>query len=189
MVLGGMSQGQVTKTNCLKQKNRLESRSMDEIFERLISGGFSELAGLTLDASIPVPERLINEIIGVAIRGNKNISHCRVSISRQNRVSVNLKTSRWPWPLELKLKMHRAVDFMGSPKIRAQLENKVLLGRLGSFFKVLPDGVRIHGDQVIVDVGAFPQTAEQKRLLDLVESAEIKTEEGRVIFDLKAKVD
>lgn len=162
---------------------------MDEIFQRLINNNFSELAGLTFDASIPVPERLINEIIGVAIRDNKSISHCRVSISRQNRVSVHLKTSLWPWPLELKLKLDRIVDFTGSPRIKAQLENKVLLGRLGSFFKVLPDGVRIHGDQVIVDLGAFLQRPEQKRLLDLVESAEVKTEESRVIFDLRAKVD
>ena len=47
---------------------------MDEIIQRLIRGHFSELAGLSIDATLPVPERLVNEIIGMAIRGNKNIS-------------------------------------------------------------------------------------------------------------------
>lgn len=149
--------------------------------------GFSELAGLRLDASIPVPERLVNEVVGTAIRGNKNISYCRISFSRGNRVSINLKTPRWPWPLELQLRLEREVDLSGPPRLRAHLENKVLLGRLGSFFKVLPDGIVLRGEQVIVDVGAFldPQ---QKRLLELVKSAELKTEEGKLTLDAQVEV-
>lgn len=174
--------------NCLPAKNRLEFIPMDEIFYRLFSDGFSELAGLTVDASIPVPERLINELVSAALQGNKNISYCRVSISHQNRISINLKTPLWPWPLELKLRLERMVDFSRSPLLRAKLDNKVLLGRLGSFFKVLPDGVYIQGDQVIVDLGAFVQAPAQKRFLELVKSAEIRTEEGKVILDVKAAV-
>jgi hypothetical protein len=162
---------------------------MDEILQRLVRDHFSELAGLTLVASIPVPERLVNEIVGTAIRGNKNISYCRISISHQNRVSVNLKTPLWPWPLELKLRLDRIVDFRRSPLLRAKLENKTLLGRLGSFFKVLPDGVYLQGDQVIVDVGAFIQAPEQKRFLNLIKSAEIRTEAGKVVIDVNAAVE
>lgn len=162
---------------------------MDAIFQRMVHNQFSELAGLAVDASIPVPERLVNEMVGALIRSNKSISYCRVSISRQNRVSINLKTSMWPWPLELKLKLNRYVDLTGSPKILAQLENQVLLGRLGSFFKVLPQGVSIRGSQVVVDVGAFLPSPELRQYLDLIESAEIKTEESRVIFDLKIRVE
>ncbi len=162
---------------------------MDKILQRLVRDNFSELAGLRVDAFIPVPERLVNEIIGTAIRGNSNISYGRVSISHQNRLSVNLKTSLWPWPLELKLTLERSVDFTRSPLLRAKLENKVLLGRLGSFFKVLPDGVHISGDQVVVDLGAFLLSPEQKRFLELIKTAEIKTEEAKVIIDITAAVN
>ncbi|HEX2993053.1 MAG TPA: hypothetical protein VHO49_20355 [Anaerolineales bacterium] len=162
---------------------------MDKILQRLVRDNFSELAGLRVDAFIPVPERLVTEIIGTAIRGNSNISYCRVSISHQNRLSVNLKTSLWPWPLELKLTLERSVDFTRSPLLRAKLENKVLLGRLGSFFKVLPDGVHISGDQVVVDLGAFLLSPEQKRFLELIKTAEIKTEEAKVIIDITAAVN
>lgn len=160
---------------------------MDVIFQKLIDDNFSDLAGLKIDTSIPVPERLVNEFVGRAVRENKNISYCRVSISRGNRVSVNLKTPLWPWPVELQLRLEREVDLRGSPRLRAQLENKVLLGRLGSFFKVLPEGVTIRDDQVIVDAGAFLET-QQKRLLDLVKAAEIKTEEGKLILDARVEV-
>jgi hypothetical protein len=162
---------------------------MDEILQRLVRDNFSELVGLRVDASIPVPERLVNEIIGSAIRENKNINYCRISISPQNRISANLRTPLWPWPLELKLRLDRIVDFRRSPLLRAKLENKVLLGRLGSFFKFLPDGVHIAGDQVVVDLGAFLLAPEQKRFLELIKIAEIKTEEAKVIIDITAAVN
>ncbi|HUF00466.1 MAG TPA: hypothetical protein VMN99_14505 [Anaerolineales bacterium] len=161
---------------------------MDRIFQRIIDNDLSDLKGLIVDASVPVPQYLVNEIIEAALRGNTNIDSCEASIHEQNRVSVDLKTPRWPWPLNLKLRLYRSVDFTNSPKVRATLENNVLLGKLGSFFKALPDGIRINGDQIVVDLGHFLRTPEQRRILDLVRSVEIRTEEGRFIFDVTARI-
>ena len=142
-----------------------------------------------MDASIPVPEHLVNELIEVSLRGNKNISACRVSINGQNKVTLQLKTPLWLWPINIKLQLASSVDISGSPKIRASLENNVLLGKLGSLFKALPEGVNIDGDQVIIDVRAFLETPEQRRMLDLLKSAEVSTESGRVTFDIQIKVE
>ena len=161
---------------------------MDAIFERLLDNNFSELAGLTLDASIPVTENLATEIIESALQGNPNITYCHVAISRENRITASVKSPRWPWPLDIKLKLFRNVDFSGSPRVRAFLENNILLGKLGALFKALPDGITFYENQISVDIGSFLQTQQQKRLLGLVESVEIRTEEGRVIFDIKARV-
>jgi hypothetical protein len=170
-------------------RQAVEFDSMDEIFRKVIHNNFSDLEGLTIDASIPVPEHFINEIIVAAIRGNSKISDCKVSVSRQNRVSVNLKTPVWPWPLELKLRLDSVVDFRSSPRIRAWLENKVFLARIGSFLKALPAGITIQDDQVVVDIESFLSMPEQKRILELVRSVQIKTEEGKVIFDVRIEVN
>jgi hypothetical protein len=162
---------------------------MDNIFRKLIDNNFSDLAGLTADASIPAPEHIVNEIIEAVFRGNKIIKNCRVSISGQNKVSVNLKTTLWLWPINLKLRLERSVDFTGHPKIRASLENNVLLGKLGSLFKALPNGLNMQGDQVIVDVQSFLDMPDQRKMLDLIKSAEIRTESGSVILDIKIKVE
>jgi hypothetical protein len=162
---------------------------MDKIFQRVIDNNFSDLAGLTADASIPVPEYIVNEIIEAALRGNKKIKNCRVSISGQNKVSVNLKTTLWLWPINLKLRLERSVDFTGRPKIRASLENNVLLGKLGSLFKALPNGVNMQGDQVVVDVQSFLDTPDQRKILDLIKSIEVRTESGSVILDIKIEVE
>ena len=160
---------------------------MEAIFRRIVDNHFSELPGLRVEAHVPVPERLLNEILVEAFRGNKNIESCRVSIGWQNRLSVNLKTPQWPWPFNLKLKLFSTVDFSGSPKVRAFLENNVLLGKLGALFKVLPEGVMLYEDQISIDIGSFVKDPEQRRYLDLITAVEIGTEEGRIIFNVKAQ--
>jgi hypothetical protein len=163
---------------------------MDKIFQRIIDNNFSDLKGTTVEATVPVPEYLINEIIEAGLHGYKNIESCRVSIHGQNQVSANVKTTLLPWSLNLKLKLDHSVDFasFSSPKIRAWLENNVLLGRLGAFFNMLPEGIKLYGEQIVLDIGSFLQTPEQKRMLNLVKSVEMSTSEGILILDVKIEV-
>jgi hypothetical protein len=164
---------------------------MDKIIQKIIRNNFSELKGATVDASIPLPQQLINELIAEPVKGNKNIASVRAAIHPQNRISVDVKTTLLPWPLNLKLKLDKSVDLASypSPKIRAWMENNLLLGSLGSMLNVLPGGIKLYGDQIVIDLGAFLRTAEQKRLLKLVKSVGIRTEEGKVILDAKIEID
>jgi len=162
---------------------------MDKIFQRIFENNFSELAGLLVNASIPVPEKLINELIGSGLRGNKNITYCRVTVERQNRVAVNLKTPLLPFALNLKLRLAEALELDGSPRLTAWLENQLFLAGIGSFLNVLPAGIRIQGNQLTVDIESFLTTPEQKRLLQLIQWVGIKTQEGRVTLDVKIGVD
>lgn len=163
---------------------------MESIFQKIINNNFSDVAGLTADISIPVSQLLVNELIEVALQGSKTFSACQVSIHEQNRVSVRLKTSLLPWPLNLKLKLDNSVDFssFSSPKVRAWLENNRTLGSLVSFFHALPEWLKLHGDQVVVDLGFFLQTPEQKKIFDLIESIGIRTEVDKATFDVKIRV-
>ena len=158
---------------------------MEQIFRRVIDGNFSELNGLIVAASIPMPEYLINEMIAVLLKGNRNITYCRARIRPQNRVSVELKTPLLPLKLNLKLRLEESLDLGASPKIRAWLENNVLLGKLGSFFDIFPAGIKMYGDQIVIDMGSFMQSPEQKRLLGLIKAVDIQTIEGKVILAVK----
>ena len=164
---------------------------MDKIFQKIIDNNFSDLKGTIVDASVPVPQGLVNELINAALTGNRTVESIQASVHAQNRVSLSVKTTLLPWPLNLKLKLDKAVDFASysSPKIRAWMENNRLLGSLGSLFNALPPGIKLYGNQVVVDLGAFLRTPEQKRLLELVRSVGIQTEEGQVILDIHAEVD
>ena len=162
---------------------------MDKIFQKLIDNNFSDLDGLSLDASIPVPQPLVNEVINILLQGNRKIEDCQLSIHGQNRVVVRLKTSLWPWPLHLKLKLDSSVDLAShaSPKLRAWLENNRLLGSLGSFLNALPKGTKLYGNQLVVDLDAFLTTPEQKQILGLITSIDLQTEEEKVILEVKVR--
>ena len=164
---------------------------MDKIFQRIADNNFSDLKGTTIDASVPVPQYLINEIIAAVLQGNKSIESCQVAIHGESRVDVHLKTTLLPWSLHLKLKLDHSVDFasFSSPKLRAWLENNLLLGRLGSFFNAWPEGIKLYGNQVVIDITSFLQTPEQKRMLELVKAVEISTEEDKVILEVKVEVE
>ncbi len=158
---------------------------MDAIFLRLLENNFSELPGLRAEASIPVPEQLVNELIEMRLNGQKNITSCRLAVGEQNQVEVFLKTPLVPWTVDLKLKLFHTVDITGSPKLRAFLENNILISKIASALNAFPDGISMYNDQITVDLGRFVDSPEQKRLLDLVKSAEIRTENGKLILDVK----
>ncbi len=164
---------------------------MEEIFQKVIANDFADIAGLTANASIPMSESLINEILAVAIQGDKTVQACQLSIHEQNQISVRLKTNLWPWSLNLRLKLDKSVDFesLSSPKMRLWLENHRWLGSLGSFLNALPHWAKLYGSQLVIDLACFLHTPEQKRLLSLIKSVEISTEEGKAIFDIEVKVD
>lgn len=164
---------------------------MDRLFRRIIDGYFSELGGAVVEATVPISQALINEVIQSTLKGHKPIAALQVSVLPENRISANLKTTLLPWALNLKLKLDTSVDFAshGSPKIRAWLENNRLLGSLGTLFNALPEGIKLYGNQVVVDLGAFLRTPEQRRYLELVKSVGIRTEEGKLTLDILAAVE
>lgn len=164
---------------------------MEEIFQKIIDHDFLDLMGLTVDASIPVPGYLIDETIAAMLQGDKTIRSCQISIHEHNQVSVRLKTSLLPWTLDLKLKLDKSVDLasFSSPKMRAWLENNRMLGSLASSFHVLPEWIKLYGDQLVIDLSAFLRTPEQRRLFNLVKSVVIRTETDKMIFDIKISVD
>lgn len=164
---------------------------MDQVFKRLVDSNFSDLSGAVLEASVPVPQSLLNEIAVSALKGNESISTMQVEVHAENRLSLQIKTTLLPWILNLKLKLDHSIDLASysSPKIRAWLENNRALGSLGSLFNVLPEGVRLYGNQVVIDLRAFLPMPEQRRMLDLVKSVNVRTEENILILDIIARVD
>jgi hypothetical protein len=161
---------------------------MQEILQRLIRDNFLELGGLSIQASIPLPEHLLNEFIAEAVRGNKNITGCRVSIFSQNRVSIDLKTPLWPWPVNLKLRLEDSVDLSDSLKIKASLENHGLLRKLGSALNVFPDEIKLNGDQLVINIGSLLVGTEYEKMPDLIQSIGIMTESARIFLDVKIEV-
>jgi hypothetical protein len=158
---------------------------MDEILQRAIANQFADFPGLKVDATIPVPADLLNEIVQSTLTGNRQITYLHLNVHRDNRISVEVKSPLWPWPLHLKLRLFSSVDLTQSPKVRAFLENNLLLGKLGALLNALPDGTTLYEDQVAIDITALLPDPQQKKLLELVRELDITTEEGKVILNVR----
>lgn len=158
---------------------------MEQIIQRLLENHLSELEGLIVDATIPIPEPLINELVAASLAGNKKVTYVHISIGEQNRMDVQVKTPLVPWQINLKLKLFRSVELTGSPKLRAFLENNLLLGKLGSLFNALPDGIFLYDDQISIDLGKFLPSPDLRQLLDLVKEMDVRTSPGKLIIDVK----
>ena len=81
----------------------IKKEAMDKFFQKIIQNNFSDLKGTTVDASVPVPQSLVNELLAETLKGNKNVSALQASIHPQNRVSLDVKTTLLPWTLNLQL--------------------------------------------------------------------------------------
>lgn len=160
---------------------------MDKILSRLIDGELAEPGALTVDATVAMTESLANELNAIVLEGNAQIEYVRVHIHRENRVTLDVKSPLWPWPISVKLKLFGAVDMTHSATVRAFLENHVLLGKLGALLKALPSGIKIYEDQVSINLESFLPVQEQRKLLSLIQAIEISTEEGKIFFDVKVR--
>ena len=54
---------------------------------------------------------------------------------------------------------------------------------------MLPQGIKLYGEQIVLDIGSFLQTPEQKRMLELVKSVEMSTSEGMLILNVKIEIN
>lgn len=160
---------------------------MDKMMNWLMDGDPAERRGLTVDATITMSEELATELNAIALEGNPQIEYCRVHIHRDNRVTLDVKSPLWPWPVNVKLKLFSSVDLTRSPTVRAFLENHVLLGTLGSLLRALPDGIQLYKDQVSIGIESFLPLQEQRKLLSWIKAIEIRTEEGKIFFDIKVE--
>lgn len=160
---------------------------MEKIFQRLIDNNLAELGGLTIDATIPVTESLANEIIESSLQDQSQIEYARVYIQGGNRIALDVKSTLWPWLITVKLKLFSSVDVTHSPTIRAFLENHVILAKLGSLIQALPKGTTIYRDQVSINIESFMPVPELRQLMGLIRVMEIRTEEGKLFFDIKIR--
>ena len=146
---------------------------------------FRELAGARVSGSIPISERLLNEIVAVTMPKNLPVREVSVRPEQGNRFSVRIAPKAAFLPqLTVKLEIEKQPQFPTSPELVLRMATMGgLLGLAGAAFPIasmLPPGVRLEGNRIIVDLRALAHREGLVDLLDLVRELEITTDAGRV---------
>lgn len=163
------------------------------ILQSLRSTGFRDLSDARLSATVPVSERLINEIVATTLPSSLPVREVHVHPENGNAFAVRLTPRSAFLPsLTVKLTIDRQPSMPDAPVLVLRLATMGgLLGMAAAALpiaKMLPPGVRLDGELVQVDLQAI---AAQQGFADLVRHVRelrVTTEDGRALLHLNAAV-
>ena len=166
--------------------------SLAAILGDLRDGRFRDLAGARVSAAIPVSERLLNEIVAATMPKNLPVREVTVRPEPGNRFAVRIAPKMALLPqLTLKLDIEKQPEFPTHPQLVFRMATMGgLLGMASAAFPIaslLPPGVSLEGERLVVDLRELARREGVVDLLDLVKSLQVTTEASRVIVHVQAE--
>ena len=163
-----------------------------EIFHHLQSTGFEDLAGSRFSGTIPVSERMINEVIAAAIPPGGHVREVQVRPEQDNRFSVRITPRTGFFPsITVKLSIARQPELPASPVLVLKMAMGGLMGFASSALPIanmLPPGVRLEGEHILVDLRAMASQRGFANLFQYVRQLRVTTESGQAVVSLEAAI-
>lgn len=161
------------------------------IVHSLRTSRFRELAGARATATVPVAESLLNSIIAATLPPQAPVRTVTVHPGDGDRLSVRIiaKAALIP-PITLKLAIEAQPSLPDAPVLGLRM---VTLGGLfglasGAIAGMLPPGVTIQGERILVDLAALARQRGHAEVFDYLEHLEVHTSAGRLVVRLDAGV-
>lgn len=163
------------------------------ILGSLQSTGFRDLAGAHVSASIPVAERLINELVAASMPSHVPVREAHVHPEAGNRFAVRLTPKSGFLPsLTIKLAIERQPDLPASPELVLRMASLGgLFGIAAAAFPIaqmLPPGVRLDGELIYIDLRAMAAQRGAADLFQYLRQVRVTTDDGRAILHVEAAV-
>jgi hypothetical protein len=162
------------------------------ILEQLRASKFAELKGARVTATMPLPKRLLNEIIAAMLPRSAPVRDVTVQPKESNRVTVRAKLARAEFlpPFNLTLQIEQQPQLPDGPLVLRLLSLPGLMPLASaavSMIASLPPGVRLEGDRLLVDVRTLLERNGQGEVLTYLDSVRITSEEGRLLVDVSLR--
>lgn len=166
---------------------------IQSLVHELRRSNFAELHGARVTATIPIAERLINELIAVALPRSAPVRDVLVHPLPGNRIAVRARLSRADFlpPITLTAEIERQPELPDAPLVLRVLSLPGLLSIAAaatSFLATLPPGVRMDNQRVLVDLPLLLERHGFGEWVRYLEMVRITTEEGRLIADVALRV-
>jgi hypothetical protein len=164
------------------------------LLARQQGSGFAGLAGSEVHATIRVSSALLNEAISANLASVTAVRDLAVQPRGGNRFDVRVKLAKPAFlpTMNVALVIERQPQLPSDPVLVMKLTGAA--GMIGlaapaiTSFGVLPPGIRLDGDRILVDMRVLLQRYGQAALLDYAERVQVTTEEGRVVLLVHARV-
>jgi hypothetical protein len=157
--------------------------------------GFADLSGSRAAVDLAIPEALINRAVADALAGSEGrLRGVTITIHPEYRFNLDLQLARSFVPsIAVEAVIDRQPEFPASPEMvfrwRTVLPGlAALAGSAASFFKTLPPGVRMAGDNLFLDVRPLLERAGAADLLPLLSELRFSTRAHVLDVHLVARV-
>jgi hypothetical protein len=163
------------------------------LLNRQVATGLEDLRGAEAAVTLPVSDRLLNEIITEALPSPAKVRDLDVRAQPGNRFAVRAKVAAASFlpALNLTVAIDRQPELPASPVLVLRLELGGLLAVAGAalrFFDALPPGIRVENDRVHVDLAQLLERQGLSGLLEHLEHLHITTTEGTTILSVRARI-
>jgi hypothetical protein len=169
----------------------MDDPRLRRIFEQLRASGFADLKGARVSVSMPLPERLLNEVVTAAVPSSAPVRDVTVHPQAANRLTVRARLKRADFlpPFTVKLAIERQPELPDSPLVLRVLTLPGLLSFAGSALSsMFPPGVRLENDRLLVDVKGLLERQGYGDVVTYLETLRIASEEGRLQVDATLRV-
>lgn len=165
---------------------------LNEILRQLQTTRFRDLAGARITAVTPVSEALVNQLIAASLPANAPVRSVSIVPEAGDHFSVRIVAKAALIPaITLKLAVDQQPRLPGSPVLTLRMVT------LGGFFGLasgviagmLPPGIRLEGERILVDLRAMAAQHGASDLFDYLTDLQVHTDEGRVVLHVDAAVN
>jgi hypothetical protein len=165
-----------------------------ELFADQERRGFPDLAGSQGEFSFRVSKGLLNELVAHALRRSTAIRelHLKPRDGNQIRVRVTLAKPSFLPPISVEVAIERQATLPDDPVLVLGLSGVGGLlrfaGPAAGFLSAVPPGIRLKGEQVLVDIPAALEGQGLAWILNFVEGIRVTTEKEWLIVWCRARV-
>ena len=170
---------------------------MDERLERLLrrqlDNGFADLRGAEAAITLPVSERLLNELVAEALPASAPVRDLQIAPEADDRFSVRLRIGSSPLIPQLKiaLSIERQPELPTSPVVVLKMESAGIMALAGPVLRVLnalPTGITVHEDRIHIDLRALADRRGLASFLDYLSELRINTLPGALVVTLRGRL-
>lgn len=170
---------------------------MDERLERLLrqqlDSGFADLRGAEAAITLPLSERLLNELVAEAVPSSAPVRDLQIAPEAADRFSVRLRVGSSPLipRLKIALSIDRQPELPASPVLVLKMESAGLMTLAGPMLRLLnalPAGIAVHDDRIHIDLRALADRRGLASFLDYLTELRVNTLPGAVVVTLRGRL-
>ena len=167
---------------------------ISELLELQLQAGFPDFAGTDVAATIPVSDRLINELIAGLLPDGGKVREVQIQTEEGNRVTVRIRLSGPTFlpAIPVTLAIEDQPHFPERPILGLRLSQPSRFVAMAAStlptMVTLPPGISMEDDRIRIDIRRLLADRNQARWLGYVTDLQVTTRAGAIVLDVRAKV-